>query len=185
MINFSRCPAVIYDEGGSLIAKAIIVDHDRKTMTVTLLDGLDSVKAGTRLGVLIIHAEGASEFSATARGSTNGYRELAIFNQRSREGRAAPRRRADMPAFIKTLTVGESTRNFRPPFEVFVKNISATGMLINAPEGFFTAGASTEIIIRIGESETLLRGEIVRKTSQPDMTCDFGFKFVTPAGKIK
>jgi hypothetical protein len=180
LLSYENCPTVVYDSDGTLIKRDVIIEYDRRYMTIRIKDSLDDVKNGARINVLIIHSSGVSEFNGTMRGLINNTREISLFNQSHRTGRASARHKINVPAVIKKMMAGAKYMPLPVPLDIVVDNISTTGALIKAPPGYFTVGADVEITITIDDKDTVVYGSVVGEVEDDEGECDFGVKFISP-----
>jgi len=172
------CPVIIYNSGGNFLIKAVVVEYDPNEMLLEVSEELPGIRQGERLLLLIIHSGGASEFSATARKVYNGRREMSIFSERQREGRAALRHELNSPAVIQNVIVDNVRMALQQPLQVTVENLSSTGALLKSVMRYFAIGNTLEIEVNIGGQDAMLYGKVVREQLNRDNTVSYGCKFV-------
>ena len=176
--NFEDCPVIICDNN-NCIAEAIIKEHDRINSTIEISKTLSDYEHGYRLSVLILHPGGTVEFSGTLRKLQGSGREIALFNERHRGARGAPRHKLNSPATIRSLVLENGRQPFAPPLKVVIHDISKTGVLIKSPPGHFDIGSVLELHFNIHGKDAILYATVVRKCDgDDDATIGFGCKLL-------
>ena len=180
MADFVNSVALIYDEDGGCIAKAVVLEHDEKSMYIEVSDGLDGVKTGKRLDITVISPGGAFEFSGVARKKNplNGARELALFNQRRRSTRAAARHVFNTPGTIKKITVNSEEQPLDAPLPIFVVNLSSKGVLVRYAFEDIQPDSVVEIHVNINERDIWFNGLVLRVDKNDENTYDYGCKLI-------
>ena len=170
--------AIIFDEFQNCISKTIIADFDRDDMSVFVQDTMAHVRHGAPLSLLIIHSGGVSEFNGIARGLYNGFREISIFKERSREARVSARHVVNMPAVVKGTIVNSVQKPFDIPLDVTVENISTTGALIKCKPGLLKVPSTLIVEMSIGGKLTSLTATVMREQLNDNKTSSYGCKFI-------
>jgi len=177
--HFTDALVVIYDKNNNLITKTIVTGHDRGEMYIEVTEGLENVRPGTRLHLLIIHSNGASEFGGTLKSVRQGIYEIPIFGERRRgAARGATRYALNAKASIRDITINSETVTLSDPIQVTIENISKTGLLFKSPELRFILNAAAQIEFDVNGRNTVLIGRVVREQRNEDSTYSFGCRLV-------
>ena len=178
-VNFKNCSIIIYDNNNNYITKTIITEHNKRENVIEISENLRNIdKEISRLNVLIIHGEGAVEFSGTLRESRYDTSTVALYNERQREVRASIRHTLNSPAVIKSLISESGQMSFSPPLNMIIENISATGVLMKSHIEHFALGSIFEIHANIHGKNVVLYGSVVRKQMNADNTVRYGCKLI-------
>jgi hypothetical protein len=172
-------PAVIYDSHNRYLIKAIITEHHKREMSIYVSELLEDVPIGERVHLLVVHSGGASEFGGIVRGTnrSEGTREISLFNEQRRTGRATLRYELKSPGIVVSHTPLATGRPEELFIRVVITNMSSAGMLVKAPPLHFAKGGILEINTEINGKEVRLAGRIVRENPAADGTIDYGCKF--------
>jgi len=182
--NFVDSLVVIYDNENNYIAKTIITGHNKNEQYIEVVGGLESVKTGTRLHLLIVYQDGCSEFGGTLSGVHKGVGgrldvfEISLFGERPRDARGAVRHTLNSSAIIREVVVNSKRYALREPVNITIINISTTGVLIMSPELRFVMGSMLRIEVDIHGKETILLGKVVREQRHDDGTHSYGCQLV-------
>ena len=169
---------IIYNSDFIFLEKAVITDHNRETMSIEVSVELPQIKSGTSLALLIVHAGGASEFSGIARTLNRGSREISLFNERQRAGRAATRYELNTPAIIKAMSTDTDWVAIQPPMQIKMVNISSTGAFFLSKNLGFAVNTLLDIEVTISGVESEFLGSIVRMQENMDDTTGYGCQFI-------
>jgi len=176
--HFTDALVVVYDNEDNFITKTIVTGHDRGEMYIEIAEGLETVKPGTRLHLLIVHPDGVSEFGGTLKCVRQGIYEIPIFGERRRDARGSTRYTINTRALVRDINIGQETVTLRDPISVTVENISKTGVLFKSPELRFIIDAEALIEFEVNSKKTILNAKIVREQHNQDDTYSFGCKLV-------
>jgi hypothetical protein len=176
--HFIDSLVVFYDNSGNFIAKTIVDEHDKHEMYIGVAEGLEGVRIGARLKLLIVHASGASEFGGVLKSARNGRFEVSLFSERMRRARSAVRHALDSPAVIYSIIVESKQQMLRVPVEVFITNISTTGVLLKSPHLRFPAGCLLQIEFSINDRSTIIYGKVVWENKCDDDSYNLGCKLI-------
>lgn len=178
--DYKDSMVLIYDDKDNLITKTTVTAHDKKTMVIEISGGLDTVKTGTHVNLLIIHADGAGEFSGIMRKPRFGVCEVALFGERQRKGRATARHLMNIPAVINNLTINNQQTALREPAQIVIENLSTTGILIKSSSFRFEAGHILQIEFNLNGKDVIINGKILREQINPDNTLGYGCRLIFP-----
>jgi len=176
--HFTDALVVIHDNENNFITQTIVTGHDRSEMYIEIAEGMENVKPGTRLHLLIIHPDGASEFGGTLKCVRQGIYEIPIFGERRRGARGAVRHPLNADAQIKEIVVNSETVSLADPVQVTIENISKTGILFKSPDLRFIVDVVPQIELNVRGRDTLLRAKIVREQQNSDDSYSFGCQLV-------
>jgi hypothetical protein len=176
--HFTDSLIVVYDNENNLITKTIVTGYDRSEMYIEISEGMENVKPGTRLHLLIIHPDGVSEFSGMLKRVRQGICEIPIFGERKRDARGSARHPLRADAQIKEMFINAEKVTLRDPIQVVLENISKTGVLIKSPDIHFIINVILRIEFIIKEKETTLNARIVREQQNNDDTYSFGCQLI-------
>jgi len=176
--QFADSLVVIYDNDNNYITKTIITAHEKKENYIEIAEGLESLKTGARLNLLIVHSDGVSEFGGTLSAVRKGVFEISLFGERQRDARGAARHTLEAEAIIKDMIIKSKRYTLREPAKVTIENISATGVFLTSPEVRFVIGAVVQIEVEIHGKQTILHGKVVREQQRGDGTYSFGCQLI-------
>ena len=177
--NYVNCPVIVYDDEKNFVTKAIITRHERMDRIIEISDDLEDISQLCRLSIVIIFAGGAAEYGGTRRKTRKGVCcEIALFNERQREGRASFRHKLNSPAKVTSLVVESGLKPFDPPVKAVVDNISTSGAYVIAPPGHFKVDSVLEINVNIQGKSAMLYGQVVRVQKVDERNSGFGCKFI-------
>jgi len=176
--HFTDALVVIYDNENNFITQTIISGHNRGEMYIEITEGMENIKPGTRLHLLIIHSDGASEFGGTLKSVRQGIYEIPIYGERKREARGSTRHKMNAGALIKEITVDDETITLRDPVDITIEDISKTGILFKSPNLRFIVSVVPQIKVNVNGKETILYAKVVREQKNPDETFSFGCQLV-------
>ena len=176
--HFTDALVVIHDNEHKFITQTIVTGYNRSEMYIEITEGMENVRPGTRLHLLIIHPDGASEFGGTLKCVRQGIYEIPIYGERIRDARGAARLPLNAEALIKEIVVNAATVSLRDPVEVTIENISKTGVLFKSPDLRFIIDVVPRIEFSIHGKETILRAKIVREQQNNDNSYSFGCQLV-------
>ena len=172
--QFTDALVVIHDSEDNFIAQTVVTGFDRSEMYIEITEGMGKIKPGTRLHLLIIHDDGASEFYGTLKCVRQGIYEIPIFGERKRDARGSERHPLNADATIREIIISSETIALRDPVRVTIENISKTGVLFKSVYLRFVVGVVPQIEFNIQGRDTVLRAEIVREQQNDDDTYSFG-----------
>ena len=178
MGNFTDSLVVIYDSENNYITKTVITAHNKLGMLIEVAEGLANVRLGTRLNLMIIHADGVSEFGGILKSWHSDIFEIGLFNERSRRKRSATRHTPNISAVIHSMIVGTTQEMLRSPMNVTIENMSTTGVLIRSPLAQLPVGAILQIELKISGRSVVLHGKVLREQENDDTSFGYGCKLM-------
>ena len=164
----------IYDTENNLIARTTVTGYGRDEMYIEVAGGLENVKPGIRLHLLIIHSTGASELSGTYKSMRQGIYEISIYGERQRDVRASARRVLNTSAVISDMVSELGTEELSAPLPVTIVNMSTTGVLISPKDIHLKTGALLQIEFNVSRKVCILYAEVVREQTDSDGTLRYG-----------
>ena len=176
--HFEDSLVVFYDNNNNYITKTIINDHDRHGNYIEISEGLENIEVGTRLNMLIIHPDGASEFGGVLKTARSGSYEVTLFNERWREARDSLRHTMNSPAAVKSLVVDSKQKVLQAPLLITIVNISTTGVLIHSNDTRFMLGCVLQIEFSIHGKSSMIYGRVVREQVYEDDSFGFGCQLI-------
>ena len=172
--HFVDSPVFIYDTGNNLITRTTVTGFGKDELYIEVTGGLEGVKPGTRLQMLIIHPTGASELNGTLKSVRQGIYEISIFGERQRDVRTSARRTINASAIISDMVSETGNVKISEPLQIMIENMSTTGILINTKNQRLEPGSLLQIEFSVHGKLCVLYGEVVREQVQDDKAHRFG-----------
>ena len=166
----------IYDNENKFITKTIVTGHNRDEMYIEVPKGLEDIKPKSRLQLLIIHPEGASELNGSLKSVRQGIYEISIYGEQQRDVRASTRRTLNASAVISDMVTDNDSENLPAPIQITVEDLSTTGILIDTNDRRFELGTFFEIVLELNGKRAILFSEAVREQKSSDDTYKYGCK---------
>ena len=176
--SFTGSLVVVYDQDNNYITKTVITGHDKKDMYIELAGGLEKVRIGARLNLLIVHAKGASEFGGTLKILRQGRYEISLFGEKKRGARDSTRRTMNTVAVIKHYFFNNIRDTFNEPVDVIIENISTTGVSLKSMQTRFILSAVLEIEFNLHGKSVIIHGKVLREQENDDGSCNYGCKLI-------
>jgi len=176
--HFTDSPVFIYDEENNLIAKSTVTGYNRDEMYIEVAKGSVNIKLKTRLHLLIIHKNGASELSGYLKSARQGLYEISIYGEQQREGRASDRRTLKASAKVTDMVSDKAREGLADPLQITIENISGSGILVKSSDARFELGSFLQIEFSIGGKDVILYGEIVREKVVDDDNLEYGCQLI-------
>ena len=187
MLHITRqcmdCPVIIYDNNRNFITETVVTGYGRDEMYLEVMEGLDNIIIGTRLRLLVIHANAVSEFSGKLTGRRQGICEISIHGQQKRDSRGSPRFKFNIPAIINNFVVDSEVVKLNSPIRVTIQNISSTGLMIESKELPLAEGTVLNVEFKLHGRDTIILCKVVREPSQGFSPDSFGCQIVFPKKK--
>ena len=173
------CAIMIYnDDRTELIAKTFVTGYGKEEMYIEVSEGLENVKPGTRLQLLVLHPGSVSEFEGKLRSVRQGIYEISLFGLRQRDARASTRYPMKTPAQIKELVIDYERVTLIDPLNITIKNISSTGLLIISPEITLVEGVFLKLEFNLGADPYIVNCKVVREPPEGYDTDSFGCQII-------
>jgi len=173
--HFTDAPVFIYDKNNKLVTQTAITGHNTKEMYIEVSEGLEKIEPRTRLQLLIIHANGASEVSGILKESTRpGVYEILIYDEHSRDLRVSVRRTINTSAVISDMVVDSNAKELTAPLPVIIENMSTTGILIKSSGLRIELGALLQIELNVEKKIGILYCEVLREKKHPGNEYSYG-----------
>jgi len=176
--QFTDALVVIYDGDNNYMTQTTVTGHDRGEMYIEVMEGLENVRPGTHLNLLIIHEKGASEFGGLLKSVRQGVYEIPIYGERRRGVRGASRYKLNTAAIIYEITVNSQTYVLSDPADVIVEDISKTGMRFKSHGLRLIIDAAVHIEFYYHGNRIILNVRVVRECINDDGTYSFGCKLI-------
>jgi hypothetical protein len=176
--NFTGSLIVVYDQDNNYITKTVIVGHDKKDMYIELAGGLEKVRIGARLNLLIVHENGASEFGGILKILRQGRYEVSLYGEKKRDAREASRRVMNTVAVIRHYFFHSVRETLQEPVQVTIENISTTGVLLTSMHARFLISAVLELEFNLHGKSVIIHGKTLREQENDDGTCSYGCKLI-------
>lgn len=163
--DFAGYKAIIYDDAHEkTIAEATIVSFDREQYSAVVRTSKPMGEATReRLSILILCEDSVFECKGNVRKQTGGRQlEIALFQGRIKNDRAAVRYTLSAPATVENLMIGGRLIPLHTPVEVDVINLSAAGMLIGAQVPLLNIGTAFQLKLSVADRETVIHAQVVR-----------------------
>ena len=174
--DFENALVFVYSKYGDLITKTSVSAYDPDEKYIDVAEGLDSIEPKTRLQLLVVHRNGANEFSGIFEtGIPGGFRVL-IYDEHQRDVRVSVRRTINATAVISDMVTESETGTFDEPLPVMIENMSTTGVLVKSGRTRMDIGALLQIELRVDERTGILYGEVLREQRLADGTFGYGCK---------
>ena len=184
MLHITRhcmdCPIYIYDNDRNLIAETVVTGYGRDEMYLEVMEGLQDIPIGTRLRLLVIHANSVSEFSGKLSGLRQGIFEISIHGQQKRDSRGSPRFKFNIPALINNFVVDSEVVKLNSPIRVTIQNISSTGLMIESKELPLVAGTVLNVEFKLHGRDTIILCKVIREPAKGFNPDSFGCQIVFP-----
>ena len=161
--RFTGSLVFVYDKDDNIITKTTITGYDRDEMYIEIVEGMEDIKPGTRLKLLIIHSSGASEMKGTLKSIRQGIYEITIYGEYKRGTRSTVRFPLWNSAVISDMATDSGRERLSEPVPVTIENLSSGGVLIRTQGDRFEIGTLLQIEFRAHGKEGLLYGEVVRE----------------------
>ena len=174
------CPIIIFDEQKNLITETIVTGYGKDEMYIEVSEGLENISIGSRLWLLVIHADSVSEFSGKLTSLRQGIYEISVHGQRKRDSRGSPRFSIDIPAVINNLIIDSEVVNLTNPINVTIKNISSTGLMIESKSLPLHKGVSLNIEFKLHDKNTITLCKVVREPKTGSTPNHFGCQLIFP-----
>ena len=176
--SFTDALVVFYDNKNNFISKTIVTEHDKQTNYIEISEGLEDVRVGTRLSLLIVHSDGASEFGGILKRVRSGRYEVSLFSERQRDARASVRHTLRSPAVIHSLVVNSKQQMLSSPAEITIVNISTSGVLLHSQALHFPIGCVLQVEFNVNGKNTIIYAKIVREQQDDDGSFNFGCQLI-------
>ena len=175
-LNFTGSMVFVYDSSNDLITETVVSGHNRDEMYIEISSGLEGLRPGARLNLLIIHSAGVSELSGFLRGVRQGIFEVSIYDERQRDVRASVRRTLKINAVISDMVTDDDSSAIFSPLPVTIENMSTSGILITLHSARLEKGALLQIEFHLNNKTAVVYGEIIREQVQKDGSFAYGCK---------
>jgi len=172
--DFVNSLVFIYDKNNKLITKTTVTGHNRDERYVEVSDGLDRIEPKTRLQLLIIHTQGASEYNGILVDARNGKYRILVYDEMKRDVRVSVRRTVNVSAIISDMVLETEERALEAPLPVVIENMSTSGILIKSRGMRLEMGALLQIELKADRKTGILYCEIVREQKQADGAYRYG-----------
>ena len=176
--RYTDASVVIYDKDDNLITQTNITGHDKNEMYVEVSEGLENIKPGTRLNLVIIHPEGAHKYSGMLRRARKGVYEISIFGERTRAARRATRYQLCANASITDIIVDSEPMTLSEPIQVTIEDISKTGILFKSPDLRFIIDVEVQMEVNIKGKDSILKAKIMREQEDANGVFSFGCELI-------
>jgi len=176
--HFTDSLVLIYDNESNLIAKTNVTAHDKGEMYIEVSEGLENVKPGTRLRLLIIHSSGVSELRGILKSVRQGIYEISIYGERVRDARSSARYTLNNPAIISDMVTDSKMEELIVPLKVTIENISSTGILVRSLEVRIKLGALLQIEFNAHGKNGIIYGEVIREQICDDCIYKYGCQLI-------
>ncbi len=171
-------PIMVSDEKGNILLRTKAVDY-YKEFTVLEVEGtLSREMTAGRVSVLILQPGNVYEFLATVKKIKASTTQLTLFSGHQKESRAATRFAVSEPASIVSLIFGDRHMPLLNPINIFVINLSRTGVLFKSKPEYFELGMKPELRIKIKDTEAVLSTTVVRIKNIDAYSTEYGCRFV-------
>ena len=174
--HFVGFPIFIYDIDDNLITRTVVTGYGKEEMYIEVAEGLEDVRLGTRLQLLIIHSTGASELNGTLKSVRQGIYEISIYGEHQREVRESSRRTINASAIISDMVADFETEAPSEPLAVTIVNMSTSGILIDSRRKRLQMGMLLQIEFKVSKKTCVIYGEVVREQAYDDGTFKYGCK---------
>jgi hypothetical protein len=175
------CPIFIYDESNNLITETVVTGYGKNEMYIEISEGLEEIAPGTRLRLVVIHADNVSEFAGKLTSVRQGIFEISIHGQLTRDARGASRFSFNIPGTISTFLVNQEVVKLMNPIHVTIKNISSTGLMIESKDLPLNEGVSLNVEFQLNGRNSIILSKVVRTpTPESEPNC-FGCQILFPS----
>lgn len=174
--NFIDSLVFIYDGDNNLITKTTVTGQGKDEMYIEVTQGLEKIRIGTRLQLLIVHSAGASELNGTLKSVRQGIYEISIYGEHQRVLRTSDRHRLNAVAVISDMVTDSYTESLAEPLPVMIQDISRTGVQIRSRGTRFEMGAILEIEFSVREKSVTIFGEVIREQIHGGDVYSYGCK---------
>lgn len=161
--QFTGSLVFVYDKDDNLITKTRITAQDRDEMYIEITEGMENIKPGTRLKLLIIHSEGASELKGTLKSVRQRIYEIAIYGEIKRDTRSSVRYPLRNSAIISDMATGSERERLSEPIPVTIEDLSLSGIQVKTNGVRFEMGTLLQIEFSTQGKDGILYGEVVRE----------------------
>ena len=174
------CPILIFDDQKNLITETIVIGYGKDEMYIEVSEGLENISIGSRLWLLITHADSVSEFSGKLTSLRQGIYEISIHGQRKRDSRGSPRFPFNIPAVINNFIIDSEVVKLTNPINVTIKNISSTGLMVESKSLPLTKGIMLNIEFKLHDKNTIILCKVVREPTVGSTPDHFGCQLIFP-----
>ena len=135
-----NCRIVVRDtQSGRTIVDTTILTYDKATGQVTIAsEGID-VKEGSLISALVFSSAGLYESQGTVAVNREKCTVITLYEGTDKDGRQAVRYRVNIRGIVDYVAK-PSGKKIREEFEINVLNMSAIGILMQAPQGKIRPG---------------------------------------------
>lgn len=187
--DLKNCRVLIKDvEGKRLLADTRITDYDiykniAKIRPSSLTVKAEEVKNGP-ISALVFCDNGLYEYSGSLRIVLIANEvEIKLFSGKQKESRKHLRYDIKLPGNVQALIIENQRILLRKPIEITSKNISKTGVLIQAMTGSFEPGDCLQLSLRLKDMEISGDYKVVRKQNGNLWTEEYGCRRVADGKK--
>jgi hypothetical protein len=173
-------PIMIYDRDRNFITETVVTGYGKDEMYIEVSEGLENVAPGTRLRLLVIHADSVSELGGSLKSVRQGIYEISIYGQRRRDARTSARYAYSIPAMIKDLLVETEIVTLVDPISVTIVNLSSTGLLLKSPDMPLVEGIFLKIEFKLRDRNTIINCKVVREPNEDNDPDCFGCRIIFP-----
>jgi len=179
--DFVNCRTLIYDEDRALLANVKILDYDsnENTIKVQNLPTLDSRK---KCELVILTAPKPFSYKGTIHktsiNKSDSGKLIRLYQGREEENRREPRYSTNILTRIEALIFDGIIYKLHTALAVQLINISKGGMRLRSKYNALAIGNRFPIIVKIGDSETMLTAEVTNITDSETDYSEFGCHFV-------
>lgn len=187
--DLKNCRVLIKDvDGKRLLADTRITDYDiykniAKIRPSSLTVKAEEVKNGP-ISALVFCDNGLYEYSGSLRIVLIANEvEIKLFSGKQKESRKHLRYDIKLPGNVQALIIENQRILLRKPIEITSKNISKTGVLIQAMTGSFEPGDCLQLSLRLKDMEISGDYKVVRKQNGNLWTEEYGCRRVADGKK--
>ena len=161
--KFDGAMVFVYDSDGCLITRTTVAKFDRNEMYIEITEGMGEIKPGSRLKLLIIHSEGASEMKGKLKSVRQGIYEISVYGESKRDARSSVRYPLNDSAVISDMATDSGRGKLSELVTITIEDLSSTGVLIRTQGARFEKGTLLQIEFHAHGKDGILYGEVVRE----------------------
>ncbi len=177
--QYEGCTVFIRDENSDATVRTTIVVYFKGSMTIQVRASLKDFSVGMHVVAVILSEHGVHEYRAVVRKITPTMSELSLYKGMvKQESRTATRYPVNAPATVVSLIAEARRMPLHTPLEVYIVNISTSGVLFRSKPDYFALEAIVELHLQIDGKVMILDATVVRMTHTDNTTTDYGCKFI-------
>ncbi len=164
----------------NMLLKTIVLEHNNDREIVTILDDKRLLRRMDKVSIVIFGKDKAFEFfGSTRRMLASNTIDLALYNCKITPIRVEKRYKVNCEAMVEFFVEKKSPAVRRLPYKIYVRNISATGALVESVHMNFEVGEVFVMSMQLGMAQVRVTAQVLREEIDSRQNKKFGCKFLS------